>query len=103
MIRRPPRSTLFPYTTLFRSPGHEVAAAGPFDQVGHRAARPIAVYEYRSARARNARVSRKHTPHPVFVEDLEVARTRYPLGRRPGRNVFGAQASLDGHQTRADP
>src|SRR3712207_7219482 len=26
MIRRPPRSTLFPYTTLFRSP-HEQAAA----------------------------------------------------------------------------
>src|SRR2546425_10184945 len=23
MIRRPPRSTLFPYTTLFRSPGHQ--------------------------------------------------------------------------------
>src|SRR6267378_8683799 len=23
MIRRPPRSTLFPYTTLFRSPSHE--------------------------------------------------------------------------------
>src|SRR5258708_27555517 len=23
MIRRPPRSTLFPYTTLFRSPWHE--------------------------------------------------------------------------------
>src|SRR5690242_21319151 len=30
MIRRPPRSTLFPYTTLFRSPGGHVlyAAAG---------------------------------------------------------------------------
>src|SRR3712207_7170136 len=27
MIRRPPRSTLFPYTTLFRS-GHAVRAAG---------------------------------------------------------------------------
>src|SRR3712207_8473339 len=24
MIRRPPRSTLFPYTTLFRSPNHTV-------------------------------------------------------------------------------
>src|SRR3989442_10823283 len=24
MIRRPPRSTLFPYTTLFRSVGHHV-------------------------------------------------------------------------------
>src|SRR5258707_11326123 len=33
MIRRPPRSTLFPYTTLFRSPGMErvpaSAAPGP--------------------------------------------------------------------------
>src|SRR2546422_8569837 len=26
MIRRPPRSTLFPYTTLFRSKQHEAAA-----------------------------------------------------------------------------
>src|SRR2546421_3647224 len=26
MIRRPPRSTLFPYTTLFRSRAHEIAA-----------------------------------------------------------------------------
>src|SRR3989442_5730754 len=25
MIRRPPRSTLFPYTTLFRSRNHELA------------------------------------------------------------------------------
>src|SRR5256885_10495523 len=24
MIRRPPRSTLFPYTTLFRSPSNEI-------------------------------------------------------------------------------
>src|SRR2546427_5338212 len=30
MIRRPPRSTLFPYTTLFRSPGGEQ----PFVRVG---------------------------------------------------------------------
>src|SRR3712207_9290903 len=28
MIRRPPRSTLFPYTTLFRS-DYDTAAAGP--------------------------------------------------------------------------
>src|SRR6266487_6453327 len=39
MIRRPPRSTLFPYTTLFRSPGRpgeqsEVAAEQPFRQRG---------------------------------------------------------------------
>ena len=28
MIRRPPRSTLFPYTTLFRSEGERVAVTG---------------------------------------------------------------------------
>src|SRR2546430_8664806 len=28
MIRRPPRSTLFPYTTLFRSPGASCSTAG---------------------------------------------------------------------------
>src|SRR4051812_49893504 len=29
MIRRPPRSTLFPYTTLFRSPGAQSPEAPP--------------------------------------------------------------------------
>src|SRR3712207_7565995 len=29
MIRRPPRSTLFPYTTLFRSPGVQRLRAPP--------------------------------------------------------------------------
>src|SRR3712207_8128462 len=49
MIRRPPRSTLFPYTTLFRSPqlqavvvvgrvvGHEVEDAADLEQVDPRA------------------------------------------------------------------
>src|SRR5689334_23988915 len=29
MIRRPPRSTLFPYTTLFRSRGRRALGTGP--------------------------------------------------------------------------
>src|SRR2546422_11671780 len=33
MIRRPPRSTLFPYTTLFRSPGHLLARAKEWGRV----------------------------------------------------------------------
>src|SRR3712207_8157927 len=39
MIRRPPRSTLFPYTTLFRSGGEGVQTAGwhtPGHRAGHR-------------------------------------------------------------------
>src|SRR5256885_3909304 len=31
MIRRPPRSTLFPYTTLFRSPATERHPSNPFN------------------------------------------------------------------------
>src|SRR2546427_8745278 len=36
MIRRPPRSTLFPYTTLFRS-GHQAALDAPLvvEHLGH--------------------------------------------------------------------
>src|SRR2546427_9245774 len=33
MIRRPPRSTLFPYTTLFRSPHHQGDAAPDANRV----------------------------------------------------------------------
>src|SRR2546430_8023309 len=36
MIRRPPRSTLFPYTTLFRSISRSFAATGQFDWRGER-------------------------------------------------------------------
>src|SRR5947209_13441898 len=36
MIRRPPSSTLFPYTTLFRSPGPRVVARRQDDRVHHR-------------------------------------------------------------------
>src|SRR3712207_9560632 len=34
MIRRPPRSTLFPYTTLFRSPGDVDVAEAEGDLAG---------------------------------------------------------------------
>src|SRR5258705_4251405 len=44
MIRRPPRSTLFPYTTLFRShPDHAARRRGDRRRAdGHLAARPRA-------------------------------------------------------------
>src|SRR5260370_31889855 len=35
MIRRPPRSTLFPYTTLFRSPSNSAIARALFFQGGN--------------------------------------------------------------------
>src|SRR2546429_2702806 len=49
MIRRPPRSTLFPYTTLFRSPPHHLK---PHILRGRRHA---------TGHARNQRRSEEHT------------------------------------------
>src|SRR5574343_335397 len=39
MIRRPPRSTLFPYTTLFRSNGEPFVCGRSYDKVGSAASR----------------------------------------------------------------
>src|SRR2546429_2611806 len=71
MIRRPPRSTLFPYTTLFRSPAAAVIvsldAGGP--GTGRRVARP--------PRTKNRRIhSARH----------EARRGAPPRATRPGRS-----------------
>src|SRR5438093_6720382 len=41
MIRRPPRSTLFPYTTLFRSPSPRPPAWPPRSVAGGRSERAV--------------------------------------------------------------
>src|SRR3712207_7024101 len=48
MIRRPPRSTLFPYTTLFRSPP---------PPSGHSPATPLSISTAPSTRSRSAPAS----------------------------------------------
>src|SRR5256885_2671706 len=65
MIRRPPRSTLFPYTTLFRSRG-AVVGLGPHEE-----------REERRARGRCRRPRRAPGPVPdraVGLEDRKSTR-----------------------------
>src|ERR1044072_8672540 len=57
MIRRPPRSTLFPYTTLFRS-----VRRGP---VGHRLEPDGAAEQVVHERAALAEIGRAHVSTPV--------------------------------------
>src|SRR2546430_3276255 len=57
MIRRPPRSTLFPYTTLFRSS----ARAPPALRARVRKARAPTVRRLRARLRRAARRSEEHT------------------------------------------
>src|SRR5437588_7691706 len=70
MIRRPPRSTLFPYTTLFRSEGGRLADrarsiagnAGPQRRLGPRHGRPRRYHRPAARRASpTAALDRKST------------------------------------------
>src|SRR6266513_5206879 len=54
MIRRPPRSTLFPYTTLFRSSG-SAWQAQPTARLPHRATSPVR--DRKSTRLNSSHVS----------------------------------------------
>src|SRR5688572_32585389 len=69
MIRRPPRSTLFPYTTLFRSPG---------DPPGDEVAMPAGIFGQRVDREVGALVQRLR---PERAEEGVVDRDRRRLVR----------------------
>src|SRR2546425_572261 len=62
MIRRPPRSTLFPYTTLFRSAGR---ARGSARDRGHFRA-PAARHQQVQLRGSRRRRARRRSDHPVL-------------------------------------
>src|SRR3712207_7130959 len=64
MIRRPPRSTLFPYTTLFRSPPIATSSSGRTCPSAPRSSRPpvrAAGSPSRSPRSVRMRRSEEHT------------------------------------------
>src|SRR2546426_7125563 len=69
MIRRPPRSTLFPYTTLFRS--HYVEEAEPCDRV--------AVLDRGHLVAQGTPAELKRAAGAGSLEEVFLARTGRPL------------------------
>src|SRR5690242_20813476 len=71
MIRRPPRSTLFPYTTLFRSSASNSARASSFRQSRRRAADRRNAHVLRSRGGDPCRGwrTRHHQSHRVRSEE----------------------------------
>src|SRR5690348_17642915 len=69
MIRPPPRSTLFPYTTLFRSPAHDVPQIDDRD-VGVRHRLPVIELRHENERVLRAvfdgdrKSTRLNSSHP---------------------------------------
>src|SRR5690349_23902524 len=68
MIRRPPRSTLFPYTTLFRSPG--IAEALFATAIGLIAAIPATIFYNKFTSEVNRQRSEEHTSELQSRRDL---------------------------------
>src|SRR5438309_5523839 len=67
MIRRPPRSTLFPYTTLFRSrpvlavPSQELLLSRHAEELSDLPVRPAAVRARRSEDRKSTRLNSSHS------------------------------------------
>src|SRR2546430_12481433 len=90
MIRRPPRSTLFPYTTLFRSYGQHGAAGMP--NVGRQHARSGAKRDRKSTRLNS---SHSQISYAVFClkkkkkqnlhQMLDTSKLTYALRATPGQ------------------
>src|SRR3712207_7143612 len=70
MIRRPPRSTLFPYTTLFRS------VLAPRDRRRRERAlrEPLVGVDVRGVEQREVGHRRQHPGHEAVVEDRKSTR-----------------------------
>src|SRR5437870_10782473 len=76
MIRRPPRSTLFPYTTLFRSPlgGPRPVGGGPPDRRAR--ARDQGVQARRSEEHTSELQSRGHLVCRLLLEKKKKKRSK---------------------------
>src|SRR2546430_4539968 len=87
MIRRPPRSTLFPYTTLFRSE--------PAPQQVHREQLRVHALRLWLVRGGRRRLLVEHRQRDVFRSLLPL---RFPV--LPTRSLLTAPAELDRKSTR---
>src|SRR5260221_8201071 len=85
MIRRPPRSTLFPYTTLFRSQAERGGERGP---AGARTDRPI--------EARRAQTMEEAAVHAAVIQQPHGA------GVAVGENGFRSEEHTSELQSHSD-
>src|SRR4051794_41678628 len=92
MIRRPPRSTLFPYTTLFRSPRVRE----------HAGRQPWRVRVVRVVRVpRDRKSTRLNSSHPSISYAVFCLKKKKKARPNEGEEQIGFTACLDGRQSTA--
>src|SRR5260221_7825380 len=89
MIRRPPRSTLFPYTTLFRSIAPLVGVIGPAGGVGQHLRVSVVTLESKPLDRKSTRLNSSHTviSYAVFCLKKKKAEQNW-MGRAFTRIVW---------------
>src|SRR2546430_9387224 len=85
MIRRPPRSTLFPYTTLFRSPAP--AAAAPSEVLINVAASPAGASWTALAERTLARAAARSEEHTSELQSQSNLVCRLLLEKKKKSNI----------------
>src|SRR5258706_10788494 len=98
MIRRPPRSTLFPYTTLFRSPiarpirasGRSQRARGTFPR-----GTPLPGKSVRSKSRRSDRVCARSEEHTSELQSLTNLVCRLLLEKKNDERQMGRDDSTN--------
>src|SRR2546430_4192325 len=81
MIRRPPRSTLFPYTTLFRSRQHQRATIRNRDLVGVRVAAESFAKKLKTIRQRDRKSTRLNSSHSQISYAVFCLKKKNTFGR----------------------
>src|SRR5256884_6067662 len=102
MIRRPPRSTLFPYTTLFRSHRKGHARTYPFVQIvhlritGEQAKRPAlaVLQQLRSEEHTSELQSRLHLVCRLLLEKKNKQLTRYARQSSPSSESVSSRCTV---------
>src|SRR3990172_8418520 len=101
MIRRPPRSTLFPYTTLFRS---LTGAPNIFHLKGTgRLAKPLKVAYAKEGDRKSTRLNSSHRyiPYSLFFFNDPAPTEIYPLSLHDALPIFDRRAQhfpFEGHR-----
>src|SRR2546425_3929775 len=93
MIRRPPRSTLFPYTTLFRSPGRVVGRDFLTD---------LALVKVEIEGLVPAKLGRRSEEHTSELQSLAylVCRLLLEKKKKPARDLRTRYGRVDGKNSR---
>src|SRR5260370_23895426 len=93
MIRRPPRSPLFPYTTLFRSPSREITAV--LNTLPEVVTHPTMAMNFVARKAKTGRL--EGSPNLIRLGEFGPEATGHhplPPDRRSGEHTSALQAHL---------